>query len=260
MRLGWLVKVLVLVPWTLWSIDRPKMLTTYTDITLGNTLRDRERADFKSNASVTVIPSYRVSGQTTLGFRVTANKHLTNKREFGLSTAYFSATQKIATLGKNDFITFSTTGRILLPVNENQRDETTFRGGAYIRPRIAFDLPFLKYTFRPSYSESFYRFKTFNGVVNNRRTLSLFSTLEFQVTEKIGWNVLFGQNERWNFRGSRSETYVVDSAISFTLSEKADLSVGYSVEAPTRTVTGKNNIKLYDNENGEAYLTLAYIF
>ena len=235
----------------------------YTEMTWGAGLRDYERTDFSSAAYATVIPSYRISSGTSLTGRMTLKQGLTGSKKMVLSTAYLGSTQKITKLGKNDFIAISATGRIYFPWDKEQKEKTSFRGLFLISPTVLFDLTrigvsFLKYTFRPSYSEALHEFKTFNGTVNNRRTLGLISTFQVPLTEKFAWNILWGLNERWNYRGTRSETYVLDSSIGLEMSKESSLSAGYSIEAATKTTTGENKIKLYDNENGSAYLTLAY--
>lgn len=237
----------------------------YMEMTLGASLKDYEHEDFTAGTSITVIPSYQISSKTMLGLLITAKQGFTGPRKTALSTTYLSASQKIARLGKNDFISVSTTGRAYLPLNREQKADTSFRGRIYIRPMIVLDLtkigiPYLKYTFRPSYSENLHQYETFNGVVNNQRALGVISALEVQLTEKLVWGTLFGINEQWNYQGTRSETYVIDSSVEWNLLAKGGLSAGYSIESATQTATGKNKIKLYDNGNGHAYLTLAYSF
>ena len=237
----------------------------YTDMILGAGLKDTERADFKSSTMLTIIPSYKISEQTSLGLRLTMEKELTGERDFSPTTTYLSVHQKIAQLGGNDFIVISTTGRAYLPLDEDRRKNTSFRGAFYLRPQITFNfskqgLPSFKYTFRPSYSENLHHFETFNGVVNNQRTLAIISLLEVQMTEQTSWNTLFGTNERWNYQKGHSETYVFDSSIQWNLLKKSYMAVGYSIETATKTVTGENKIKFYDNENGSAYVKLAHLF
>ena len=233
----------------------------YTEVTWGRELREYERADFSTAAYATLIPSYQMSPRTALTGRMTFKQNLTGSKEMAISTAYLGGTQKITKLGKNDFIALSTTARTYFPLN--REEDASLRWQLFIRPTVLFDLTrlgvsFLKYTFRPSYSESFHRFKTFNGAVNNQRILGLISTFQIQLNETLFWNTLWGFNERWNYRGAQSETYVLDSSLVWGLSKGSDISAGYSVETATKTASGKNKMKPYDNENGSVYLTLAY--
>ena len=240
------------------------------DMTLETALKEPQRADYSAAAHFTLIPSYKLSDQASLNLRLTITQDLTENREATISTAYIGTSRKLGNWGANDFISLLAEGRVFLPLDKQASEQTSYRGGFSLRPSLKFDLskisiPSLRYTLRLSYTENFHQYKTFNNAVNNQRTLSLISILEVQITERFAWNTLLGPSERWNYRGTHSETYLIDSSLEWSFSQEdagneGSLSLGYSAQAPTQTATGENNIKLYDNENGYSYVTLAYLF
>ena len=229
----------------------------YTDLTWGSSLKDTAREDFSTDTALNLLPSYRISESSSVKAGISIRRGLERTT---LPPIFLGLRQKIARSEKYGPLDFSVESRIYLPVDEERRKQTSFRGRLYIRPMLKWKLSHnFKYTFRPSYSENFHQFETFNGVVNNQRTLSITSALEIQIVEKMALNTLFGINERWNYQGSLRETYLLDLSLGLTLSNKSSLALGYGIETNTQTSTGKNNIKLYDNEQGSAYFTWAYL-
>ncbi len=237
----------------------------YTDLTYGSSLKEQSRADYTADLSATLIPSYKLSSRTTLIGRITGNKALENERKQELSTAYLGLTQKITKFGSNDFISTSATLRGYLPVNKDLKEGTTYRSQLYFRPYMTFDFTkigfnYVKLTLRPSYTKYFHKYKTFNDAVNTDRNLSALANISILATDKITLSTLGGLSESWNYRGSRSETYVLDTSIGYDFGKSSNIAVGYSVQQKTLTPTGENNIQLFDNEGGETYVTLSHQF
>lgn len=232
--------------------------------TYGSSLRDRERVDYTQEATLRAIPGYKVTEGTKVGVDIIASKQLEGERREKLASGFAYWNQDYLEFGSNNQFAIKSVTRAYSNIDPDRRRDTTYNGGLYFRPMFIVDgaklgYEMVKFTFRPQYLQNFHDFEAFNGTVNTESSLGIIGQLDLTFSDEYGFGALFGTRDSWTYGGARAQSYLIDASISYQPSKQYLFLFGYAIDQSTTDALGADNVKFFDEETSEVYVSLYFL-
>ncbi len=244
-------KILRESPRLSWSMS----LTADTNAQAEDTYENQRGALFRAS------PRYRINDQFTAIASLGVTQRFTQESRSDLTNATLSISRnpiRVGTLGD-----LRTTGSLILPANEIQRERESLRGAL----RLATN-------FFVRTNTSFIFENGVSATMNNHQySISAFNTpnIHWRLTPYI--NAGWGPNDRWQFfvygaydstwtyRDTYRGFFTLDESITYIAGRQWSFTVGHTNAGSITTLDGRNsNVAFYDSRSSVFYVNGTYNF
>ena len=254
--------LLTLVVSNISAEDSADNLSFSTSLTFLSTLHDRDDYRYAANSLFSISGAYSLNEKHSLSLGFQGLKKLSGDFTANSEMISLSHSHK---LGQFKGVVFSTAQSVATPINKKMRRDDGLRANvaASVAGSKSFDwfLP-TSVSVRLLGKKNFNEFETnADAVFLTSYLFSLSPSFSFSLTEKLGLNLGASLVEAFDYAGARSESYSFDNSLGYSFNSNFNASLGISIGGATYIARGNDsNIKLFDSDTSEIYLSTSYSF